>query len=251
VETPGSKTDPIDTGSEEPMLRIGGLRKTSLIDYPDKVSCVVFLAGCNFHCPYCHNPDLAGDMTDAAAACPADQFYRFLDSRRSFLDGVVISGGEPTLQPGLVLLCEQIKQLGYAVKLDTNGSRPQVLQKLLGAGLIDYVAMDIKTDPVHYSPFIQAEGHPDRILESIRITMESAPAYEFRTTCVKPLVNAAAVEKIGRLIRGAQLYVLQRFQDARILQPEFFRDMDPAFSEDELREMQSLVQPYVGQCFIR
>lgn len=227
------------------------MQKTSLIDYPGKICCVIFLTGCNFNCPFCHNPDLVRGMTEEAATIHPDQFYRFLDSRRSFLEAVVISGGEPTLQPALALLCEKIKQLGYSVKLDTNGSRPRVLQQLLAAGLIDYVAMDIKTDPAHYSPFIQNKGNPDRILESIRIIMESAPAYEFRTTCVKPLVNAAAIETIGRLIRGAQLYVLQHFQDTRILQPEFFRDMDPAFSDDELGALQSIVQPHVKRCIIR
>jgi pyruvate formate lyase activating enzyme len=204
---PGSQTNSIHTDPEERSLRIGGLRKTSLIDYPDKICCVVFLAGCNFHCPYCHNPDLARGMTDDAANIPADQIPSFLDSRRSLLDAVVISGGEPTLQPGLAMLCEKIKQLGYAVKLDTNGSRPRILQKLLGAGLIDYVAMDIKTDPAHYSPLIQTKGHPDRILESIRIIMDTAPAYEFRTTCVKPLINAAVIETIGRYPGGAALRI--------------------------------------------
>ena len=225
--------------------------KTSLIDYPGKICSVVFLDGCNFHCPFCHNPDLARGITDASDTIHPDQFYRFLDRRRSFLDAVVISGGEPTLQPELGLLCEKIKQLGYSVKLDTNGSRPKVLQQLLAAGLVDYVAMDIKTDPAHYSPYIQKKGDPGCILESIRIIMESAPAYEFRTTCVKPLVNAASIETIGRLIRGAQLYVLQHFQNTDILQPQFFRAIDHTFSNDELEDLQSLIQPYVDQCLIR
>jgi len=251
VTEPGRKTESIHTEPEKHSLWIGGLQKTSLIDYPGKICCVIFLYGCNFICPFCQNPDLVGSMTDADAATPPEQFYRFLDSRRSFLDAVVISGGEPTLQPGLTQFCERIKQLGYSVKLDTNGSRPQVLHRLLAAGLIDYVAMDIKTDPAHYFPIIQKKGSPGRILESIRIIMESAPAYEFRTTCVKPLVNAAVIETIGRLIRGAQLYVLQHFQDTRILKPEFFREMDPTFSNDELEALQSIVQPYVDHCLIR
>lgn len=248
---PGRKTESNQTGPKEPSLRIGGLRKTSLIDYPGKICCVIFLTGCNFRCPFCHNPDLVGGMTEPAAAIGSEQFYHFLETRRSLLEAVVISGGEPSLQFGLAQLCEKIKQLGYSVKLDTNGSRPQVLQRLLAAGLIDYVAMDIKTDPAQYFPFIQNKGDPDRIIESIRIILESAPAYEFRTTCVKPLVNAAVIETIGCLIRGAQLYVLQHFQDTRILQPEFFRDVDPFFSDDELGALQTLAQPYVDRCLIR
>lgn len=251
MTAPGIKTDSKHTGPEEPSVRIGGLQKTSLIDFPGKICCVVFLAGCNFHCPYCHNPDLTGGISDAAEIIPADQFYRFLDSHRSFLEAVVISGGEPTLQPALTQLCERIKQLGYLVKLDTNGSRPRILQKLIDDGLVDYVAMDIKTDPARYSPYIQAKSHPDRILESIRIIMASAPAYEFRTTCVKPLVNAAVMETIGRSIRGAQQFVLQHFHDTRILQPEFFRDMDPTFSDDELGSLQNRLRPYVEHCLIR
>ena len=232
-------------------MHFGGLQKTSLIDYPDKISCVLFLCGCNFDCPFCHNPQLArGGTVDPLAPDP-DRLYRFLDNRRSFLEGVVISGGEPTLQPDLPSLCTKLKQLGYPVKLDTNGSRPRVIQNLINDGLVDYIAMDIKTDPLHYGPLMQEECAPDCILESIRVIMKSASAYEFRTTCVKPLVSAGAIEEICRLIRGADLYVLQHFRNDNVLHPEFFCDMNPAFTEDELEQLQSIAAPCVKKCVIR
>ena len=131
-------------------MRIGGLQKSSLIDYPGKVSSVIFCVGCNFDCPYCHNPELV----TGCSACPADlsdeKIFDFLRQRVGFLDGVVISGGEPTLQKDLVDICTRVKALGYPVKMDTNGSRPKVLQRLIEEDLVDYIAMDLKTGPLQY-----------------------------------------------------------------------------------------------------
>ena len=125
-------------------MRIGGLQKNSLIDYPGKISSVIFLSGCNFDCPFCHNPDLVrGCLSYTADLCSPD-VCQFLKQRRGFLDGVVISGGEPTLDENLMDFCESIKQLGYPIKLDTNGSRPRILKQLIDDGLIDYIAMDLK-----------------------------------------------------------------------------------------------------------
>ncbi len=232
-------------------MPIGGLQKNSLIDYPGKVSCVLFLSGCNFNCPYCHNPDLVNNHSGTSPVGEAEQIDRFFASRRTFLDGVVISGGEPTLHPELAGLARRIKAHGYPVKIDTNGSRPQVIRRLLDEGLIDYVAMDIKTDPFAYWPRIQKTYKPDRILESIRIVMESAPAYEFRTTCVKPFVDKTVIETIGQLIRGADHWVLQRFRDTVVLCPEFFHNASPAVSESEMQQLQSVAEPYVKRCSIR
>ena len=138
----------------------GGLQKNSLIDYPGKVSCVLFLSGCNFDCPYCHNPDLAKDSSLCPVLLDEKAVFDFLQRRKGFLDGVVISGGEPTLQKDLLVLCKKIKELGYLIKLDTNGSRPQVIKRLIDEGLVDYIAMDIKTDPFHYSPLIAKSQIP-------------------------------------------------------------------------------------------
>jgi len=135
-------------------MRFAGLQKNSLIDYPGKISCVLFLSGCNFDCPYCHNPDLVRGTLPQPAYLDEKMVYDFLERSKAFLEGVVISGGEPTLKKDLIPLCEKIKQIGYSVKLDTNGSQPQVMKRLIDEGLVDYVAMDIKTYPFHYSPLI-------------------------------------------------------------------------------------------------
>ena len=174
-----------------------------------------------------------------------------LESRRSFLEGVVISGGEPTLQPDLQALCIKLKEFEYSVKLDTNGSRPQVIRDLLAADLVDYIAMDIKTALPHYNSFTEDRCVPDCIMESIRIVMEEAPAYEFRTTCVKPLVSSEIMEEICPFIRGADIYVLQQFRNENILCPEFFQDMEPSLSMDELEELQTIAGRYVERCLIR
>jgi pyruvate formate lyase activating enzyme len=232
-------------------MNIGGLQKNSLIDYPGKLSSVIFFSGCNFDCPYCHNPDLAGKN----AACPndltSDEVYNFLRQRRDFLDGVVLSGGEPTLQPDLVQLCNQMKEFGFPVKLDTNGSRPRVIQRLIECNLVDYVAMDLKTDPVLYKSFIKPNCDPGSIFTSIEIIMRSGVNYEFRTTCVKPIVTPQTIENIARLIQGAKLHVLQRFRNNRVLHPEFFIDNDHEYSNAELGQLQEIARPWVGNCIIR
>jgi pyruvate formate lyase activating enzyme len=231
-------------------MLLAGLQKNSLIDYPGKVSCVVFLSGCNFHCPYCHNPDLVKNNV-----CPSlldeNAFYTFLARRKGFLDGVVISGGEPTLQQDLVSSCEKIKKMGYPIKLDTNGSRPQVIKRLIDERVVDYVAMDIKTDPFHYHPTIARDCEPSAILSSIEIIMESIVAYEFRTTCAKPLVDPGVIEKIAKTIKGAKLYALQHFRSGRILDPEFFRKNEAAYTEDELMHLGIIAEQWVKACILR
>jgi pyruvate formate lyase activating enzyme len=232
-------------------MMIGGLLKNSMIDYPGKLSCGIFLSGCNFDCPYCHNPDLVKGCSMTTAESDPQNVYRFIENRKGFLDGVVISGGEPTLQKDLFDLCEQIKQMGYPVKLDTNGSRPQVIKRLIAEGLVDYIAMDLKTDPLKYATYIQPNCNVPAILSSIEIIMASATAYEFRTTCVKPIVTAEVVENIGRLIEGAGLYALQRFHKSEMLHPDFFKDANYEYTYDELMQLKAVASPWVKQCIVR
>ena len=229
----------------------GGLQKNSLIDFPEKMSCVLFLSGCNFDCPYCHNPDLAKGRP--ATPSPLDEAWvcDFLDRHRGFLDGVVISGGEPTLQEELPALCKKIKQMGYPVKLDTNGSRPQVIESLIDGGLVDYIAMDIKTDPFQYAPFIVKDCNPDHILTSIRLIMDSSLDYEFRTTCVKPIVDEKGIENIATLIDGADSYVLQRFRPSSVLHPEFFQETGGDYDEEDLLSLKSIAESWVNECVTR
>jgi pyruvate formate lyase activating enzyme len=230
---------------------LGGFQKNSLIDYPGRISCVIYLSGCNFTCPYCHNPELVSVKCEKNTRLPEAQFYEFLESRKRFLDGVVISGGEPTLQSGLFGLCERIKQMGYRIKLDTNGSQPGILKQLLQEGLVDYVAMDIKTDPFAYSPLIKKNMDPYEILNSIAIIMERAMAYEFRTTCVRPFVDARIIARVARIIKGALLFCLQGFRGIKVLQPDFFRRIGSGYEKAELYSLRAIAAPWVEQCIVR
>ena len=232
-------------------MNIGGLLKNSMIDYPGKVSCGIFLTGCNFDCPYCHNPELAKGRIRHTAGLDPDDIYRFIETRRGFLDGVVISGGEPTLQSDLGDLCQNIQAMGYPVKLDTNGSRPQVIRWLIAEGLVDYIAMDLKTDPVKYATYIQPNCNASDIFATIDIIMNSEIDYEFRTTCVKPIVTAQTIENISRLIQGARIYALQRFHKSDMLHPEFFKEAGYEYSDEELEQLKTIAQPWVSEVVVR
>ena len=231
-------------------MRLAGLQKSSLIDFPQKLSCVLFLSGCNFHCPYCHNADVVLGKDEAFPS--EKEVWEFLEARAGFLDGVVISGGEPTLQEDLPFLCEKVKKLNYPVKLDTNGSRPEMIRTLICERLVDYVAMDIKSDPLDYSPLIKEGVSSDDILSSIQLVMESGLPYEFRTTCVRPIVDAQVIENIARAIQGASLYALQRFHaSGGVLQPEFFLESGSGWGEEEIDLFRSLAAPWVDTCLVR
>jgi pyruvate formate lyase activating enzyme len=232
-------------------MNIGGLIKNSMIDYPGKLSCGIFLSGCNFDCPYCHNPELVGGCALRAGNFDPDSVYRFIETRKGFLDGIVISGGEPTLQTDLHKLCRDIKKMGYPVKLDTNGSRPLVIERLIAEGLVDYIAMDLKTDPNHYVTYIQSNCDIKAILTSIEMIMNSGVDYEFRTTCVKPIVTAQTIENISRLIKGADRYALQRFHKSEMLHPEFFSEINYEYSDAEMDQLRKIAEPYVKNCLVR
>ena len=232
-------------------MHLGGLQKSSLVDYPGKLSSVIFFAGCNFDCPYCHNPGLVRGCEGGGVDITPNHVCEFLQQRQGFLDGVVVSGGEPTLQPDLPDLCKKIKGFGYPVKLDTNGSRPRVIKRLIGEGLVDYIAMDLKTDPKWYATYIKANCNVTAILASIEIIMESAIAYEFRTTCLKPIVTTTVIENISRLIKGARLYALQRFHKSRMLHPDFFKEINYEYTDDELMQLKAVAEPWVKQCIVR
>jgi pyruvate formate lyase activating enzyme len=228
---------------------IGGLQKTSLIDFPGKVSCVCFVSGCNFRCPYCHNPDLV--QHPGKAFLDENSFLDFVRERQGFLDGVVISGGEPTLQNDLPAFVSRIKKAGYAVKVDTNGSHPHMIRDLIEKRLVDYIAMDIKTDPSLYPLFMKRGIDPDCIRSSIKLIMASGIPYEFRTTCVRPIVDAGAVETIARLIQGSFLYVLQNFSQARVLQPDFFENRKAGYDQEEMMQLKSIAETWVKKCIVR
>ena len=195
-------------------MRIQGLQKTTLLDYPEKVACTVFTAGCNFRCPFCHNASLVVNIPDESEITE-EAFFSFLKKRQGILDGVCVTGGEPLLQPGIEDFIYKIKELGYAVKLDTNGSFPEKLKKIVGAGLVDYVAMDVKNSPESYAKTVGIEGYDIKnIKSSIEYLMSGVVSYEFRTTVVRQFHQRSDFESIAQWIKGADRYFLQQFVDS-------------------------------------
>lgn len=229
----------------------GGLQKQSLIDFPGKLACVLFTSGCNFTCPYCHNPDLVGKPGSHKPKLALDGVFGFLEQRRKFLEGVVISGGEPTLHADLGAICRNIHSMGYAIKLDTNGSHPGVLDQLIRDKLVDYIAMDIKTDPAAYPRAIAPQNCSESIQQSIDLVMSCGLPYEFRTTCVQPFVDQLILEKIARRIEGARCFALQPFKAENILAPAFFREQPPPYSREDLNRLQTLAAVWVQSCIVR
>lgn len=185
----------------------GGLHTLTALDYPGLVSAIVFTQGCNFHCPYCHNPQLISQAGDEGAVS-GEEVLAFLRKRAGLLDGLVISGGEPTLHPGLGLLCRQARELGYRVKLDTNGSTPEVLSTLLKQGLVDYIALDCKAAPEGYAPGLCREkGVAGAVIRSISLVRNSGLPHEFRTTCVSPFVSEPSLRALAGLVGDSPWYL--------------------------------------------
>ena len=192
-------------------MRIQGLQKLTLLDYPEKVACTVFTAGCNFRCPFCHNASLVVDIPKESEITE-EAFFSFLKKRQGVLDGVCVTGGEPLLQTGIEDFIRKIKELGYAVKLDTNGSFPEKLKYLVEEKLIDYVAMDIKNSLDAYEVTAGTDGHFLRAIEeSVAFLKEGHVPYEFRTTVTKDFHMRENFEKIGQWIQGAEKYFLQKY----------------------------------------
>lgn len=193
-------------------MLLKGLQKLTLLDFPEKIACTVFTFGCNFRCPFCHNADLV--LADRATADRVDEeaFFKFLASRRGILEGVCITGGEPTLMPDLPAFLARIKELGFAVKLDTNGSRPAVLQTVVESGVVNYVAMDIKNALPRYGETVGIPGFDTSAVEvSMDYLLAGHVPYEFRTTLVSPLHTPGDLAAIGRRVAGAERYFLQSF----------------------------------------
>lgn len=227
-------------------MKIHGLQKMTLLDFPGRVACTVFLGGCDFRCPYCHNFELV-DGT-APAIMEEGALFDFLKKRRGLLDGVAVTGGEPTLRSDLPELLRGIKALGFAVKLDTNGGHPERLRAILEEGLADYVSMDIKNSPEKYAATCGLETVDlAPIRESVGLLMSGQTDYEFRTTVVDELHAAEDFEAIGRWIAGARRYFLQAFTD---------RDTVPfgglhAPSGEKMRRYAEIMRQYVPETQLR
>lgn len=232
-------------------MLFGGFLKNSFIDFPGKISCVVFTYGCNLKCPYCHNPDLIRYKPGVSPEISEYSVLSFLEQRKGLIEGVVITGGEPTLQAELAYFAKKIKLLGYSLKMDTNGTRPDILANLIEGDLVDYIAMDIKTLPSDYVPHLSNHDYSVEILESINILKNSRKPYEFRTTCAKPFFSEKIAGEIGKLIEGAPFYALQKLSRKRGLDAEFVNDLDNLVNDDELERIKAVIEPYVCRCIIR
>jgi pyruvate formate lyase activating enzyme len=226
-------------------MTFSGFEKTDLINYPGLVASTVFTCGCNFRCPYCHNPEFVvqgSDETYFGESYTEEEILSYLERRRSFLDGLVISGGEPTLHKDLPAFIARVKEMGLKVKLDTNGSRPDVLEDLVGKGLLDYVAMDIKAPLEKY--ILLGFNDTESVFRSIRFLKTCGVDHEFRTTCPKRLLVPEDFGKMSDLIGKDSRWYLQTFNPGKTLDPSY-RNVS-SFSADELREIaHTLGMPYV------
>lgn len=219
-------------------MRIGGFQKFSLIDYPGKICAVVFTQGCNFRCSYCHNPALV-DRRLFQKTIPASEIISFLERRKGALEAATVTGGEPLLQEGVFPFLESVKKLGYLVKLDTNGSFPERLERIVKEKLADYIAMDVKTSLEKYAGVSGVDVNRENIKKSIDIIMCSGLDYQFRTTIGKSFLNFEDIKHICGLIKGARAYVLQKFVPVR--GPEVCSSPDGAeYGEAEIRQFQEL-----------
>lgn len=238
-------------------MKIHGLNKLTLLDYPGHMACLIFTGACNYRCPFCHNASLVLNP-NSQPAISEEEIFAFLQSRKGILEGVCISGGEPTLQADLPEFIRKIRTMGFHVKLDTNGSRPGILKALLEEGLLDYVSMDIKNALKKYLSTIgipeSVSGFNNLITDSVRqsaeLLMQSSIPYEFRTTVVKELHNEEDLLSIGKWLNGANAYYLQSFRDSETLVGASLGQFH-AYEPEQLRAFRDLLKPYFETVEVR
>lgn len=230
------------------MIPIKGFQKTSLIDYPGKMCSVVFVANCNFRCPYCHNPDLVLNHKNIPDM-PAKKIFEHLKKKKKWIDGVCITGGEPCLHENLVDFIRKLKSMGFLVKLDTNGTNPEMLKHLLRNKLLDYVAMDVKGPLKKYSRIVNANVKIMNIRESASLLMKSGVDYEFRTTVVPSLFNEDDLVSIGKWLRGAKKYCIQQFRTLSTLDKKY--EKEKPYPEQKLRMFAEVAKEYFGKVEVR
>ena len=226
-------------------MDIAGLQKLTLLDYPGKLACTVFLPGCNLRCPFCHNASLV--LPGRFPACMTqEELLNFLQGRKGKLNGVCITGGEPTLHHDLPELLREIRNLGFSVKLDTNGTRPEVLQTLMEEQLLDYVAMDIKNSPEKYALTCGGMDVLEQVQKSVALLEESTLPHEFRTTVLHPYHTRSDLAAIGQWLSGTKQYFIQQFVDSGDLLGE-----GQALSPDEMQSLLQAVTPYIPNAALR
>jgi len=226
-------------------MKICGVQKLTLLDFPSHLACTVFLQGCNFACPFCHNSSLIPIGKDSNFE--TEEFFKFLESRKTKLDGVAITGGEPLLNNDIDVFIRRIKDMGFEVKLDTNGSNPKLLKKLIDEKLVDYVAMDVKNSFEKYALTIGKETNLNNIKESIDILINSQIDYEFRTTVVKEYHEVDDFKKMGELIKGAKKYFIQSFTYQDSVLDKNLHAMD----KEELAKCLDAIKDYVEEASLR
>ncbi|MDI3546549.1 MAG: pyruvate formate lyase activating enzyme [Halanaerobiales bacterium] len=235
-------------------MKIAGFQKTSLIEYPGKIVSVIFTQGCNLKCPYCHNSELISLESKKGTYFPVDNLLSFLQKRKGLIDGISITGGEPTLQPDLIELAREIKAFGLRIKLDTNGTNPAILKRLIVNNLLDYIAMDVKAPLSKYEVITGRGKLSDQIKQSIELIKEAGTGqagieYEFRTTVVPGLHEIDDIKQIGLMIRSGAKYYLQNFRPVNTLDPELMKVN--GFPPTKLIQFAEAISPYVKQVEIR
>lgn len=231
-------------------MKIGGLQPVTLLDYPHKISAIIFASGCNMRCPFCYNPRLVvPKLIKKNKLVSNTELMSFLQGRKKYLDGVVITGGEPTLQSKLIEFCRQIKEMGYDIKLDTNGLEPKILKKLVEEKLVDYIAMDIKGPLDDLKKYSGTKVKAKKIKSSIEIIKKSNLPYEFRSTLVKGLHTKGDVKKMAQAVSGVKMYWLQNFNVQKNLVDQSF--VGKSFTKVEMDEFKKIVEKYVEKCSIR
>lgn len=231
-------------------MLIGGITKSSLIDFPKKISAVVFLIGCNFNCPYCHNPELV--ISNIVEPIHTNTIYSFLKSRIGLLDAVVITGGEPTLHKDLPDFIKNIKDMGFLVKLDTNGSNPLMVEHLIKNKLIDYIAMDIKAPFDEYKNIVSKDINVENVKKTFEIVVQNKIDYEFRTTVVSNLLNYESFEKISEMFKQKgkiKKYYLQRFKKSKHLNAFYLNAK--TFEDEEFERVSFLFKNTVEEFMVR
>ena len=228
------------------MMIFKGVQKLTLIDYPGKIACTLFTFGCNFRCPYCHNPELVLD--NGIPSIPEEQIMGFLEKRKNFLEGVCITGGEPTLYSDLPEFIKKVKALGFSVKLDTNGTNPKMVKELIDRKLVDYIAMDIKAPLEKYDDVVRVKADKKKIKESIEI-IKAFPEYEFRTTILPDLLSKNDMIAIAKWLSGAKRFFIQQFKPSKTLDKSFLGKR--TYTKDELEDIRETIKSFFEVCEIR
>ena len=230
-------------------MLISAFQKSTLLDYPGKLACLVFTYSCNLRCEYCHNPELVIQPFRKNIAISEEDIISFLQKRESLIDGVVITGGEPTLQKDLIPFIKKIKDMGFLVKLDTNGTNSKVVKKILDLDIVDYWAMDVKYEKEIYIQNLKDKIPYNEVERSISLIKEKARDYEFRTTYVKGIHTIDSVKGIGQLISGSKRYYIQNFRPGKTINPAL--NSANSFTQEELEKFKKIMKKYVESIEIR